>query len=77
MVHEQPLAGQNDPMPPYLAVHAYSVALLIPCLRHTSAVFIPPSCSRRTAMICSSLNLVFFTSVYGATITISGARQLG
>src|ERR1700733_14974817 len=28
----------------------------MPCLRHTSAVAVPASCSLRTAMICSSLN---------------------
>src|SRR3546814_2368470 len=58
-------------MPPYLAFHAYSVALLMPCLRHTSAVFIPPSCSRRTAMICSSLTLVFLTSVSSRRRTLA------
>src|SRR3546814_2740818 len=57
------LRACDTSMPPYLAFHAYSVALLMPCLRHTSAVFIPPSCSRSTAMICSSLTLVFLTSV--------------
>ena len=31
-------------------------ARVIPCLRHTSAVALPASCSRRTPMICSSLN---------------------
>ncbi len=35
---------------------ARNVALLIPCRRHTSAVFSPASCSRRIAMTCSSLN---------------------
>jgi hypothetical protein len=30
------------------------VALLIPCLRQTSPVFAPPSCSRKIPMICSS-----------------------
>src|SRR4026207_2300916 len=28
----------------------------MPCLRHTSAVFAPASCSFKIAMICSSLN---------------------
>jgi hypothetical protein len=32
------------------------VAPLIPCRRQTSAVFAPASCSRRIAMICSSVN---------------------
>src|SRR6266702_92957 len=41
--------------PPYLAFQLYSVASEIPCLRARSAVFAPASCSRRTAMICSSV----------------------
>src|SRR6187200_3446465 len=32
----------------------------MPCLRHTSAVGLPTSCSRRIAMICSSLNRLRF-----------------
>ena len=28
----------------------------MPCLRHTSTVFAPASCSLRSAIICSSLN---------------------
>lgn len=47
----------------YFAFYAHNVALRMPCLRQMSAAFIPPSCSRRTAAICSSLNLVFSTSV--------------
>ncbi|WP_097063401.1 sugar transferase [Sphingomonas guangdongensis] len=43
----------------------------MPCLRHTSAVLIPPSCSRSTAMICSSLNLVFFTSISSRRRTLA------
>src|SRR3546814_10167205 len=43
----------------------------MPCLRHTSAVCIPPSCSRSTAMICSSLNLVFLTSVSSRRRTLA------
>src|SRR5215468_3828113 len=46
--------------PPYLAFQLYSVASEIPCLRARSAVFAPASCSRRTAMICSSVNLPRF-----------------
>ncbi len=30
--------------PPYFDFHLNKVALLIPCLRHTSAVFAPASC---------------------------------
>jgi hypothetical protein len=36
------------------------VALLIPCRRQSSAVFAPASCSRRMAMICSSVNFDLF-----------------
>src|SRR6516164_11861311 len=32
----------------------------MPCLRHTSATFIPASCSCRTPMICSSVNRLRF-----------------
>src|SRR5262245_19726682 len=32
----------------------------MPCLRQTSSVLAPASCSRRIAMICSSLNLERF-----------------
>ena len=39
------------------------VALLIPCLRHTSAVFAPASCSRKIPMICSSVNQLGFMSI--------------
>jgi len=46
-------------IPPNLDFHLKNVALLIPCLRQTSAVDTPPSCSRNTPMICSSLNLDF------------------
>src|SRR5262249_34853661 len=44
-------------MPPYFAFHLYNVALLMPCFRQTSSLLTPASCSRRIAMICSSLNL--------------------
>jgi hypothetical protein len=44
-------------MPPYLAFQLYSVASETPCFRAKSAVFAPASCSRRTPMICSSVNL--------------------
>ena len=50
-------------MPPYLAFHLKKVALLIPCLRQTSAVFTPASCSRSTPMICSSVNPTASSSV--------------
>src|SRR3974390_266789 len=46
--------------PPYLAFQLYSVASETPYLRARSPVFAPASCSRRTAMICSSVNLFRF-----------------
>jgi hypothetical protein len=36
------------------------VCVEMPCLRARSAVFAPASCSRNTAMICSSVNLIRF-----------------
>ena len=42
--------------PPY-------VVLLIPFLRHTSAVFAPASCSRKIPMICSFVNRLGFMSI--------------
>src|SRR5690606_32834632 len=53
------LASETS-MPPYLAFQLYSVASEIPCLRARSSAFAPASCSRRTAMICSSVNLLLF-----------------
>src|SRR4051812_3703642 len=47
-------------MSPYLAFQLYSVASEMPCLRARSAVFAPASCSCRTAIICSSVNLIRF-----------------
>src|SRR6478735_1704885 len=55
------LASETS-MPPNLAFQLYSVASEIPCLRARSAAFAPASCSRRTAMICSSVNLLLFIS---------------
>ena len=43
--------------------HWWDVAGLIPCRRQTSAVAMPASCSFKTAMICSSLNLLRFIFV--------------
>src|SRR5665213_1192488 len=54
--------ASDTSMPPYLAFQLYSVASEMPCLRARSAVFAPASCSRRTAMICSSVNLIRFIS---------------
>jgi hypothetical protein len=52
--------ASDTSMPPYLAFQLYSVASEMPCLRARSAVFAPASCSRKTAMICSSVNLIRF-----------------
>src|SRR4029079_6586036 len=52
--------ASDTSMPPYLAFQLYSVASEMPCLRARSAVFTPASCSRRTAIICSSVNLIPF-----------------
>ncbi len=40
-----------------------NVALLIPCLRQTSPVLAPASCSRKIPMICSSVNRLGFMSI--------------
>lgn len=47
-------------MPPNRAFHLKNVELLMPWRRQTSAVAIPCSCSRRFAMICSSVTRIFF-----------------
>ena len=52
--------ASDTSMPPNLAFQFYSVASEMPCLRARSAVFIPASCSFRTAMICSSVNRFLF-----------------
>ena len=52
--------ASDTSMPPYLAFQLYRVASEIPCLRASSPVFAPASCSRSTAMICSSVNLPRF-----------------
>src|SRR3954470_22895699 len=54
--------ASDTSMSPYLAFQLYSVASEMPCLRARSAVFAPASCSRSTAMICSSVNLLRFIS---------------
>jgi hypothetical protein len=64
------LRACDTSMPPSFAFHAFNVALLISFFRHTSAVFIPPSCSRSTAIFCSLLNLVFLTSVSSRRRTV-------
>src|SRR5215475_12625103 len=48
---------QQNEQPPIAESAPLKVASEIPCLRARSAVFAPASCSRRTAMICSSMNL--------------------
>src|SRR5262245_31078736 len=52
--------ASDTSMPPYLLFQLYTVASEMPCLRARSAGFAPASCSRRTAMICSSVNLPRF-----------------
>src|SRR3984885_14688817 len=64
-------------MPPYLAFQLYSVASDTPCLRARSAVFTPASCSRSTATICSSENLVRFicpSLPVGRTLNLHGGN---
>lgn len=48
--------ASNTFIPPHFAFQLYRVASPTPCLRETSAAFAPPLCSRKTAMICSSVN---------------------
>jgi hypothetical protein len=60
-----------------LTFQLYSVASLIPCLRARSPVFAPASCSRSTAMICSSVNRFRFTCPSfkrGRTLTPGGGK---
>ena len=47
-------------MPPYFDLYLWNVAELIPCRRHTSAIFSPTSCSLIIAIIYSSVNRAFF-----------------
>src|SRR3984893_17528653 len=53
------LASETS-IPPNLAFQLYSVASDIPYFRQSSPAFAPASCSRNTAMICSSVNLLRF-----------------
>ena len=46
-------------MPPYLALNLQNDAGLRPCLRHTSAVGIPASCSFIIPIICASVKRLF------------------
>src|SRR5271157_601691 len=69
--------ASDTSMPPYLAFQLYRVASETPCLRAKSAVFAPASCSRRTPIICSSVNLIRFIrpSLYGGwTLTPLGGK---
>ena len=50
-------------MPPYLARHLYSVALLIPCSRQSSVAGTPPSIYRSMPMIWASVNRVVFIEI--------------
>ena len=64
-------------MPPNFAFQLYNVASEIPCLRARSPAFAPASCSRRTAMICSSVNRFLFIvrlPLSGRTLNLSGGN---
>src|SRR5690606_4027738 len=66
--------------PPYLAFQLYSVASEIPCLRARSPALAPASCSRRTAMICSSVNRLRFIRPSlrrGRTLIAVGGKNQG
>jgi len=72
VVHADPLAFQQQLQAPPAKPPTLGCELLqprpcrcivgsdMPCSRHTSDTFIPASCSRRTPMICSSLNRLRF-----------------
>src|SRR5690606_8303802 len=69
--------ASDTSMPPYFAFQLYSVASLTPCLRARSPAFAPASCSRRTAMICSSVNRFRFICPSfnrGRTLTPGGGK---
>ena len=77
-------AGFRYLQPAVLRLPLVKGCLLTPCLRQTSAVFAPASCSRSTAMICSSVNLVRFIVCPpsgGRTLPksggVSGAQVIG
>src|SRR5207248_823996 len=62
VVHVQTFTVKQDVEPAITEAPACrsQLALLAPCLRQTSAVFAPASCSRRIAMICSSVKRLGF-----------------
>src|SRR6185437_10491152 len=77
------LRASETSIPPNFAFHLKKVALLTPCLRHRSAVFIPASCSRNIPMICSSVNLERFivrllpeAGLYSNMEEVQGLRSL-
>lgn len=49
--------------PAAFGIPRVKVSLLIPCLRHASAVFAPTSCFRHFLMICSSVTRLRFMSI--------------
>jgi hypothetical protein len=65
------LASETS-MPPNLAFQLWIVASETPCLRARSAVLAPASCSRKTPIICSSVNLArfFVRPSEGRTLTL-------
>jgi len=55
-----PRLASETSIPPNLTFQLYSVASDIPYFRQSSAAFAPASCSRNTATICSTVNLLRF-----------------
>src|SRR5690606_4009103 len=69
--------ASDTSIPPYFAFQLYSVPSLIPFLRARSPAFAPASCSRSTAMICSSVNRFRFIRPSfnrGRTLTPGGGK---
>src|SRR5690606_34959736 len=69
--------ASDTSIPSYFAFQLYSVTSLTPCLRARSPAFAPASCSRSTAMICSSVNRFRFirpSFIRGRTLTPGGGK---
>src|SRR5690606_23748085 len=69
--------ASDTSIPPYFPFQLYRVASLTPCLQARSAAFAPASCSRKTAMICSSANRFPFICPsfdQGQTLTPGGGK---
>jgi hypothetical protein len=52
-----------------MAIRAGLVAALMPCCRHKVPVLAPASLCFTTPMICSSLNLLFFTVRFSSAMS--------